>query len=78
MSLAPLISCIDDDLERAAAGVRVNAVVSGPTDTAMLDRFTGTPENRAALTSAVPLGRLGKPNDIASAILFSHRTPLPS
>ena len=57
-------------LEVAAAGVRVNAVAPGPTDTDMLDRFTGTPENKAALTSGVPLGRVGKPADVAAAVLF--------
>jgi NAD(P)-dependent dehydrogenase (short-subunit alcohol dehydrogenase family) len=57
-------------LEAAAAGVRVNAVAPGPTDTGMLDRFTATPENKAALTSKVPLGRVGRPDEIASAILF--------
>src|ERR1700704_1709564 len=36
-------------LEGAAAGVRVNAVAPGPTDTAMLDRFAGTTGNKAAL-----------------------------
>jgi NAD(P)-dependent dehydrogenase (short-subunit alcohol dehydrogenase family) len=50
--------------------VRVNAVAPGPTDTGMLDRFTGTPENKAALVSGVPLGRVGKPADIANTILF--------
>lgn len=57
-------------LEVAASGVRVNAVAPGPTDTGMLDRFTGTPENKAALAGAVPLGRVGKPADIASAVLY--------
>ena len=57
-------------LEVAASGVRVNAVAPGPTDTGMLDRFTGTPENKAALASGVPLGRVGKPADIAAAALF--------
>ncbi|MFM0230289.1 SDR family NAD(P)-dependent oxidoreductase [Paraburkholderia sediminicola] len=57
-------------LEVAASGVRVNAVAPGPTDTGMLDRFTGTPENKAALASGVPLGRVGKPADIAVAVLF--------
>lgn len=57
-------------LEVAATGVRVNAVAPGPTDTGMLDRFTGTPENKAALTKGVPLGRVGKPADIASAVLY--------
>jgi NAD(P)-dependent dehydrogenase (short-subunit alcohol dehydrogenase family) len=36
----------------------------------MLDRFTGTPESKAALASTVPLGRVGKPDDIANAVLF--------
>jgi NAD(P)-dependent dehydrogenase (short-subunit alcohol dehydrogenase family) len=57
-------------LEVAASGVRVNAVAPGPTDTGMLDRFTGTPENKAALAAGVPLGRVGKPDEIAAAVLF--------
>jgi NAD(P)-dependent dehydrogenase (short-subunit alcohol dehydrogenase family) len=57
-------------LEVAASGVRVNAVAPGPTDTDMLDRFTGTPENKAALISGVPLGRVGNPADIADLIVF--------
>ncbi|MDH6154988.1 NAD(P)-dependent dehydrogenase (short-subunit alcohol dehydrogenase family) [Polynucleobacter sphagniphilus] len=57
-------------LEVAATGVRVNAVAPRPTDTGMLDRFTGTPENKAALVAGVPLGRVGKPDDIAAAILY--------
>jgi NAD(P)-dependent dehydrogenase (short-subunit alcohol dehydrogenase family) len=57
-------------LEAAASGVRVNAVAPGPTDTGMLDRFTGTPENKAALAAGVPLGRVGQPADIAAAIVF--------
>lgn len=57
-------------LEVAASGVRVNAVAPGPTDTGMLDRFTGTPENKAALAAGVPLGRIGKPAEVASAVLY--------
>jgi len=57
-------------LEAAGSGVRVNAVAPGPTDTGMLDRFTGTSENKAALAASVPLGRTAKPDEIARAILF--------
>ncbi|BFG79401.1 SDR family oxidoreductase [Paraburkholderia terrae] len=57
-------------LEVASTGVRVNAVAPGPTDTGMLDRFTSTPENKAALASKVPLARIGKPDDIAAAVLY--------
>ena len=57
-------------LEVAASGVRVNAVAPGPTDTGMLDRFTGTPERKATLKGGVPLGRIGTPAEIAAAVLF--------
>ena len=57
-------------LETAKSGIRVNAVAPGPTDTGMLTRFTGTPENKAALAAEVPLGRLGHAEDVANAIVF--------
>jgi NAD(P)-dependent dehydrogenase (short-subunit alcohol dehydrogenase family) len=57
-------------LELAKSGIRVNAVAPGPIDTGMLTRFTGTPENKAALTTTVPMGRLGLSEEIANAIVF--------
>jgi len=57
-------------LEGAGSGVRVNAVAPGPTDTGMLDRFTGNAKSKSALVSTVPLGRVGKPDEIARAIVF--------
>ncbi len=57
-------------LEAAEWAVRVNAVAPGPTDTGMLDRFTGTAERKAGLVATVPLGRLGQPEEIASAVVF--------
>jgi NAD(P)-dependent dehydrogenase (short-subunit alcohol dehydrogenase family) len=57
-------------LEAAAFGVRVNAVAPGPTETAMLDRLTGTPDKKAAFYAAVPLKRGAKPEEIADAIVF--------
>jgi NAD(P)-dependent dehydrogenase (short-subunit alcohol dehydrogenase family) len=57
-------------LEVAGSGVRVNAVAPGPTETAMLNRFTGSADRKAGLISTVPLGRVGEPDEIANAILF--------
>src|SRR3989440_9883675 len=57
-------------LEVAKSGVRVNAVAPGPTDTGMLNRFTGSAERKAALTKTVPLGRVGEPAEIARAAVF--------
>jgi NAD(P)-dependent dehydrogenase (short-subunit alcohol dehydrogenase family) len=36
----------------------------------MLNRFTGTAEQKAALASSVPLGRVGEPEEIARAVIF--------
>jgi NAD(P)-dependent dehydrogenase (short-subunit alcohol dehydrogenase family) len=57
-------------LEAAPSGVRVNAVAPGPTETGMLNRFTGTAERKAALAARVPLGRVADPDEIARAIVF--------
>ena len=57
-------------LEVAGSGIRVNAVAPGPTETGMLDRFTGNAERKAGLVSTVPLGRVGQPDEIANAIVL--------
>lgn len=57
-------------LEAAASGVRVNLVAPGPIETGMLDRFTGTAERKAGLAAAVPLNRIGRPEEVARTIAF--------
>jgi len=57
-------------LEFAETGVRINVVAPGPIETGMLNRFTGTPEKKAALISGVPMKRIGQPQEVAAAILF--------
>src|SRR6202042_1387956 len=56
--------------EIAKSGIRVNGVAPGPTDTGMLTRFTRTPENKTALATTVPMGRLGLSEELANAIVF--------
>ena len=57
-------------LELARSGIRVNAVAPGPTDTGMLTRFSGTPENKGAQVTTVPMARLGLTEELANAIVF--------
>ena len=57
-------------LEAAGSGVRVNVVAPGPIDTGMLTRFTGTDERKAGLIAGVPVKRIGRPEEIAQAIVF--------
>ena len=59
--------------ELAADGVRVNAVSPGTIDTAFHQRHS-TPEKLVATANAVPLGRLGTPEDCAGAFLFLAST----
>src|SRR6202162_2682125 len=55
--------------KHAVQGV-TKSVAPGPTDTGMLTRFTRTPENKAALVTTVPMGRLGLTEELANAIVF--------
>ena len=48
----------------------MNAVAPGPTETEMLNRFTGSAERKAGLVASVPLQRVGEPDEIANAIVF--------
>jgi 3-oxoacyl-[acyl-carrier protein] reductase len=52
-----------------APGILVNAIAPGPTDTAMLTGGSTSPETLAKETQ-IPLGRLGRPEEIASAAVF--------
>jgi 2-hydroxycyclohexanecarboxyl-CoA dehydrogenase len=60
--------------EHARHGITVNVVCPGPTDTALLASVTeGAPNPEKlveAFTRAIPLGRLGQPDDLAGAIAF--------
>ena len=55
-------------LEMARYGIRVNAVCPGFVDTPMLTRATSG--QTGAIAANVPLGRLGRPEDIAGAVRY--------
>lgn len=58
-------------LEVATTGIRVNAVAPGPIDTGFLGRVTGGAQDRMDYMRAyVPARRIGKPEEVAAAILF--------
>ncbi|MBM3496532.1 MAG: SDR family oxidoreductase, partial [Armatimonadetes bacterium] len=54
--------------ELASRNILVNAIAPGFIQTAMTDKLPE--EARAALTAAIPMGRLGEPRDIANAVAF--------
>src|SRR5437899_4354983 len=60
--------------EHARHGITVNVVCPGPTDTALLAGVAeGAPNPEKlmeAFTRAIPLGRLGQPDDLPGAIAF--------
>jgi NAD(P)-dependent dehydrogenase (short-subunit alcohol dehydrogenase family) len=58
-------------VEFARSGVRVNALCPGPIDTPLLrELFAKDPERAARRLVHVPMGRFGRPEEIAAAALF--------
>ncbi|PLZ01462.1 oxidoreductase [Burkholderia sp. WAC0059] len=60
--------------ELKSRGIRVNAISPGPIDTPILDTHAPNPEEadklRTSFAAVVPLGRLGRAEEIAAAALF--------
>jgi NAD(P)-dependent dehydrogenase (short-subunit alcohol dehydrogenase family) len=57
--------------EYASLGIRVNAVLPGPTETPMLLSFMGDDDGlRRLMASSVPSGELLQPEDIAEAVVW--------
>lgn len=54
--------------EVASRGITVNAVAPGFIATPMTDKLTD--EQKAQLTTRIPAGRLGTPEDVAAAVLY--------
>jgi NAD(P)-dependent dehydrogenase (short-subunit alcohol dehydrogenase family) len=57
-------------LENAKSGIRINVVCPGFTETPMTDRIFRTPGVREHVLSCHPIGRFGKPIEIAEAVVW--------
>lgn len=58
-------------LENARAGVRVNAVCPGPVQTPLVDRIVASqPEILQAIETREPIGRMGRPHEIATSVVW--------
>jgi NAD(P)-dependent dehydrogenase (short-subunit alcohol dehydrogenase family) len=58
-------------LDYAQSNIRINAVCPGIIETPMMQRFSGgTPEGRARVIAQEPVGRMGKPEEIAETVLW--------
>ncbi len=61
-------------IELAATGVRINCVCPGVIQTPMMERWTALmpdqEEAKEMLRNTMPVGRMGRPDEIAGAILF--------
>jgi NAD(P)-dependent dehydrogenase (short-subunit alcohol dehydrogenase family) len=58
-------------LDYAQSNIRVNAICPGLTDTPMLEHYTrGTTIGREFVIALTPMGRLGKPEEIAAAVVW--------
>lgn len=58
-------------LEYAEQGIRVNCLCPGVIDTAMVRRFTGgSDEAERQMTAMEPVGRMGRPREVAKLALF--------
>jgi NAD(P)-dependent dehydrogenase (short-subunit alcohol dehydrogenase family) len=57
-------------LEYAKQHVRINAVAPGAIETRMFRDFASAPEVKQSLESAIPIGRIGQPEEIGGLALF--------
>jgi 3-oxoacyl-[acyl-carrier protein] reductase len=53
-----------------APEIRVNTVAPGPVATEAFSEVLGTDGQHEAIAAGIPLGRIGRPDDIAGAVLF--------
>jgi meso-butanediol dehydrogenase/(S,S)-butanediol dehydrogenase/diacetyl reductase len=57
-------------LEHARDGIRANCVCPGAIDTPLFQRVLTIPGYSEATNATIPMGRLGRPEEIANVVLF--------
>jgi NAD(P)-dependent dehydrogenase (short-subunit alcohol dehydrogenase family) len=57
-------------LENARSGIRINAVCPGVIETSMAERLFGAPKVHQYVLGCHPIGRFGRPAEIAEAVLW--------
>ena len=64
------MSLLEGNKRPAEVGIRINAVCPGIIDTSMMGRFSGgTSEGRRAVIAREPVGKMGRPEEIAATVV---------
>lgn len=57
-------------IQYAGDGIRANSVHPGPIDTPMTEEGRANPERFAKMMSRIPMGRYGRPEEVANGVLY--------
>jgi meso-butanediol dehydrogenase / (S,S)-butanediol dehydrogenase / diacetyl reductase len=57
-------------IDHAREGIRVNCVCPGPIETPLLGPVLGFPQAREEYARLIPMGRVGRPEEVAAAVAF--------
>ena len=57
-------------IQYARKNIRSNSILPGPIETPMQERWKKNPKSKKNLSKVIPLGRVGKPVDIANSTIF--------
>jgi len=57
-------------VELAPFEIRVNAIAPGVIETSMIDPVKQDPKTMEAMLAKIPMGRVGKPEEVSNLVLF--------
>ncbi len=64
------LNSLKNEIPRVVPGGRINCVCPGWTLTPMAEKFTGNEEAMKRALQTIPLQKFGRPEDVASAVMF--------